>query len=29
MGPPNAIVGGVEIINENYMGEFSKFEISV
>jgi len=28
-GPPNAIVDGVEIINENYKGEFSKFEISI
>jgi len=29
MGPPNAIVDDVEIINENYKGEFSKFEISI
>ena len=29
MGPPNAIVDNVEIINENYKGEFSKFEISI
>jgi acylphosphatase len=29
MGPPNAIVDGVEIINENYMGKFSKFEILI
>jgi acylphosphatase len=28
-GPPNAIVDDVEIINENYKGEFSKFEISI
>ena len=29
VGPPNAIVENVEIINENYKGEFSKFEILV
>lgn len=29
MGPPNAIVDYVEIINENYKGEFSKFEILI
>ena len=29
MGPPNAIVDAVEIMNENYMGNFSKFEISI
>ena len=29
MGPPNAIVDDVEIINEDYKGEFSKFEISI
>jgi len=29
MGPPNAIVDDVEIINENYKNEFSKFEISI
>jgi acylphosphatase len=29
MGPPNAIVDDVEIINENHKGEFSKFEISI
>lgn len=29
MGPSNAIVDNVEIINENYMDEFSKFEILV
>jgi acylphosphatase len=28
-GPTNAIVDDVEIINENYKGEFSKFEISI
>ncbi|HET6457571.1 MAG TPA: acylphosphatase [Nitrosopumilaceae archaeon] len=28
-GPPNAIVDDVEIINENYKGEFSKFEILI
>ena len=28
-GSPNAIVDDVEIINENYKGEFSKFEISI
>ena len=28
-GPPNAIVDDVEIINENYMGNFSKFEILI
>jgi acylphosphatase len=28
-GPPNAIVDYVEIINENYKGEFSKFEILI
>ena len=28
-GPPNAIVDDVEIINENYVGKFSKFEILV
>jgi len=28
-GPTNAIVDEVEIINENYKGEFSKFEISI
>ena len=27
IGPPNAIVDDVEIINEDYMGKFSKFEI--
>lgn len=26
-GPPHAIVDDVEIINESYKGEFSKFEI--
>jgi acylphosphatase len=26
-GPTNAMVEDVEIINENYKGEFSKFEI--
>ena len=29
MGPPDAIVDDVEIINENYMGKFSKFEILI
>ncbi len=29
VGPPNAIVDNVEIINENYKGEFSKFEILI
>ena len=29
VGPPNAVVDDVEIINENYMDEFSKFEILV
>ena len=29
MGPPNAIVDNVEIINENYMSNFSKFEILI
>jgi len=29
MGSPNAIVDDVEIINENYMGKFSKFEILI
>jgi len=29
MGPPSAIVDDVEIINENYMGKFSKFEIII
>ena len=29
VGPPNAIVDDVEIINENYMGKFSKFEILI
>ena len=28
-GPPNAIVDDVEIINENYVGEFLKFEILI
>jgi len=28
-GPPNAIVDYVEIIIENYKGEFSKFEILI
>ena len=28
-GPPDAIVDDVEIINENYMGKFSKFEILI
>lgn len=28
-GPPNAIVDYVEIINENYKDEFSKFEILI
>jgi acylphosphatase len=28
-GPTNAIVDNVEIINENYTGKFSKFEILV
>lgn len=28
-GPPNAIVENVEIINENYKDEFSKFEITI
>jgi acylphosphatase len=28
-GPPNAIVDDVEIIIENYMGKFSKFEILI
>ena len=28
-GPPNAVVDDVEIINENYVGKFSKFEILV
>jgi acylphosphatase len=26
-GPQNAVVDNVEILNENYMGEFLKFEI--
>ena len=26
-GPPNAIVEDVQIVNEKYKGEFSKFEI--
>ncbi|HSD05484.1 MAG TPA: acylphosphatase [Nitrosopumilaceae archaeon] len=26
-GPPNAVVEDVQIINEKYKGEFSKFEI--
>ena len=26
-GPPNAVVDDVEIMNENYVGKFSKFEI--
>jgi acylphosphatase len=29
MGSPNAIVDDVEIINENYVGKFSKFEILI
>ena len=29
MGPPSAIVDDVEIINEDYMGKFSKFEIII
>ena len=29
MGPPNAIVDDVEIINEDYIDEFSKFEILI
>lgn len=29
MGPPDAIVDDVEIINENYVGKFSKFEILI
>ncbi len=29
MGPPNAIVDYVEIMNENYIGKFSKFEILI
>ena len=29
MGSPDAIVDDVEIINENYMGKFSKFEILI
>ena len=29
VGPQNAIVDDVEIINENYIGKFSKFEILV
>jgi acylphosphatase len=29
MGPPNAIVDDVEIISENYIGDFSKFEILI
>ncbi len=29
MGPPNAIVDNVDIINENYKDEFSKFEILI
>ena len=29
IGPSNAIVDNVEIINENYMSEFSKFEILI
>ena len=29
MGPPDAIVDDVEIINENYIGKFSKFEILI
>jgi len=29
VGPSNAIVDNVEIINENYKGEFSKFEILI
>ena len=28
-GPPNAIVDDIEIINENFMGEFLKFEILI
>ena len=29
VGPPNAIVDNVEIINENYKSELSKFEILI
>ena len=29
MGPPNAMVDYVEIINENYKGEFLKFQILI
>ena len=29
VGPPYAIVDSVEIINEDYIGKFSKFEILV
>ena len=29
MGPPSAIVDDVEIINEDYIGKFSKFEILI
>jgi acylphosphatase len=27
IGPPNAVVDNVEVINESYKGKFSKFEI--